>query len=187
MVVKTDTYFIVIDGEDKLNHKILSEDDIKRYCDGNECITYYAFIRHYDEFNEMGEKEETHYHLFIRLCSKYSKTTIINDIAKTLLVNTNIIHTRKLVKSVSGCIRYLIHADDENKKAYAIQDIISNDYNETLSLLSNGISTYDVDIEYLIDLVRSCKSLTQIYRELGMKKVRLYRSIINDLWKERCL
>ena len=187
MVVKTDKYFIVIDSIDKLNSKVISDNDIKSYCDNNDCIVYYAFIKHIDDINELGALEVPHYHLFIKLRDKYSKTTIINDIAKVLMCNKSLISTRKFVQSMSACIRYLVHADNPEKKEYDIKDITTNDWNETLSLMSKGVSSYDLDIDYLIDLVRSSRSLTQVYKTLGMRNTRTYRAIISDLWKERSL
>lgn len=183
MVSKSSYFHLVIERNDILNKKVISELDLNNYLKDNESIVFYAFIKHDKDIKESGELEREHYHLVLVLKNQYSKTTIINDIAQKLLINKNCIGSRK-IRDFVLMVQYLIHQNDKEKYQYDLLDIWTNDTNEVITIIMDGISQYDLDINYLIELVKSCDSITSVYRELGLKKTRLYRSIVIDLWKD---
>ena len=184
MVSKSSYFHLVIEKNDTLNNKVISEIELNDYLKDNESIVFYAFVLHNKDVKESGEIEREHYHVVIVLKSPYSKTTIINDIAKCLMINKNCIGSRK-IRDFVLMVQYLIHKNDKEKYQYDLLDIWTSDTNEVIGIMNEGISQYDLDINYLIELVNCCDSLTSVYKELGLKKSRTYRSILIDLWKDR--
>lgn len=186
MVSKNSQYHLVIEEYDKLNDKYIKDSDIKDYLEANESIIFYCFILHDNDTKEDGTLERKHYHISIQLNNPYSKTTIINDMAAKLLINKNCISSRK-VKDFVKSTQYLIHKNDKDKFQYDILDIWTNDTNEEFKIMFESVSSYEIDIDYLITLVNKSNDLSTIYKELGLKKARTYRSIIMDLWKDKYL
>lgn len=184
MVSKTSQHHLVIEAYDKLNNKNISERDISNYLSSQDNILFYSFIKHDKDINDLGELERVHYHLVIKYNNTYSKNTVINDIAKSLMVNRNIISNRIGLDFILS-VQYLIHQNNKEKYQYDILDIWTNDVNEMFSILYDSVSSYDLDIDYLLELVRDNQSISAIYKILGLKKVKQYRAIINDLWKEK--
>lgn len=183
MVSKSKFFHLVVEEYDKLNDKHISEFDLNNYLKDNECIQFYAFIKHDKDLNDSGA-ERVHYHLVIVLKTDYSKTTIINDISSKLLVNKHCIGSRRVFDFVL-MVQYLIHQNDKDKYQYDVLDVWCNDTNELFKILYEGVSSYDLDIDMIIALVNKSNSLATIYKELGIKKARTYRSLIIDLWKEK--
>lgn len=185
MVAKSKIFNLVLEEYDKLNDKHVSNVDIYNYLSDNDTnIEFFAFVLHDKDTNNEGVIERKHYHLFIKLVNSISKNTILKDIAKNLMVNVNCISV-EVSRNIVSSIQYLIHRNDKTKFQYDILDIWSNDYADLVSILNNGVSSYSLDIDYLINLIHESKSLTSVYRKLGMSQVRIYRPIINDLWKEK--
>jgi len=184
MVSKSSQYHLVIEEYDKLNDKIITESILNDYLKDNESILFYAFIKHDNDIDIDGVVERNHYHLIIKFRNPYSKTTVINDIASKLLINKNIISCRKCLNFVLS-VQYLVHQNDKDKYQYDLIDCWTNDSNEFMNCIINNVSSYDLDIDYLITLVNTSDRLETVYRELGLKNSRTYRSIITDLWKER--
>ena len=184
MVTKSSYFHLVIEKNDTLNNKVITELELNNYLKDNESIVFYAFVLHNKDVKESGEIEREHYHVVIVLKCPYSKTTIINDIAKCLLINKSCIGSRK-IRDFVLMVQYLIHKNDKEKYQYDLLDIWTSDVNEVIGIMNEGISQFDLDINYLIELVNSCDSITSVYKELGLKKSRTYRSILIDLWKDR--
>ena len=183
MVNKSSYFHLVLEEFDNLNDKHITELDVNNYLKDNECILFYAFILHDKDINESGEVERKHYHIVIVLRNPYSKMTIVNDISSKLMINRNCVGSRKIFDFVL-MVQYLIHMNNKEKYQYDLLDIWTNNVNELISIINDGVSQYDMDIVYLIELVRNSNSLSNVYRELGLKKSRTYRSINVDLWKE---
>ena len=184
MVSKSSYFHLVIEKYDTLNNKVITEQELNNYLKNNEVITFYAFILHDKDINECGELVREHYHLIVCLKNPYSKTTLINDISSKLLINKVIVQSR-LIKDFVKSVQYLLHKNDKEKYQYDLLDIWTNDTNEVIGIINEGISQYDLDIDYLIELVNCSSCITSVYKELGLKKTRTYRSIIIDLWKDR--
>ena len=185
MVSSGKRFTLVIEKYDKENSKVITEHDLYAYFKSNEDIyKYWAFILHNLDTDDSGELKREHYHLVIVLDKQLSSKSIINDIVRYLMVNPTIISIRRYDDVVKG-VQYLIHQNDKDKHQYDLLDIWTNDVNEMLSIILNSVSSYEVDIEYLIKLTESCKTLKQIYKQIGLSKSKEYRSIIIDLWRER--
>lgn len=176
-------FHIVIEEYDKLNDKHLTEQDINKYFLDSDIYRFYAFIQHDSDVNDSGDNERKHYHCSMVTCNEFAKNTILKDIASKLEINVNCISSRQ-VKDFVLSTQYLIHKNNKEKAQYNELDVWTNDTNELFKILFDSISSYELDINYLIKLVKSCNSIADVYRELGMKNARTYRSIIIDLWKD---
>jgi len=186
MVAKSNQFHLVIEEYDKLNDKHITESDIKDYLESNESIVFYCFILHDSDTKDDGTLVRKHYHIVVQLNNSYSKSTLVNDIVAKLFVNRAIVSSRK-IKDFVLSVQYLIHKNDKDKYQYAIFDIWTNDTNEEFKILYESVSSYEIDIDYLITLVNKSSDLSSIYKELGLKKARTYRGIIMDLWKDKNL
>lgn len=176
-------FSLVIEEKDINNNKDITEKDLIDYCCNNECVRFYALIKHDKDINEDGEKIRNHYHLVIYLTRAFSKNTILGDIVRTLSINKLIVSIR--VGDIIDSVCYLTHNECKgNKHKYSSLDIKTNDIYNLNSILSQHICLYVLSIDYLIGLVSRCSSLSEIYSILGLKDAKLYRSIVLDLWKE---
>lgn len=184
MVAKTSNWNLVIEEYDKLNDIHIKSDVLNDYLKNNESIVFYAFILHDNDIEEDGSTKRKHYHLVIHLNNPYSKTTILNDIASKLFINKECISAR-VCKDIVLSTQYLIHMNDKDKYQYQVLEIWTNDTNEEFKMLYDSVSSYDIDIDYLIELVNKSHDLSTIYKELGLKRARTYRGIIMDLWKDK--
>lgn len=178
-------YCLIIEEYDKENNKHITELDICNYLRSKEDdFKYWAFIKHDSDVDVDGEVKREHYHIVVVLNDKLGKNSVMMGFVKELMINPSCVSIRKCLDVVKS-VQYLIHQNDKDKYQYDLLDIWTNDVNEMMSILMNNVSTYEVDIEYLIKLTESCKSLKQVYMQLGLKRSKEYRSLVIDLWKER--
>lgn len=185
MTTTSTQFSLVIESEDTLNHKLITISDLKRWLLANEsAVMYWSIVAHDKDHNEQGELIRTHYHMVIVLRTPKANKTVINDIAKFLLINKNCISC-KVVTSFVKCVQYLIHYNDKDKYQYTVEDIDTSDRNDLLTTILESTSQYEFDFNYLFKLVRESNSLEVVYRTLGVKLVRTYRSVIMDLWKDK--
>ncbi len=161
---------------DTANNKNILESDLLALFDNNkDIISYYAFILHNDT-------EHLHYHIIIECRSNLAKNTIINMFAKELKCNRDIVRVLYVIDFVKEN-RYLLHIDDADKEPYLLNDITSNDIERFTDMIDKNIDINCITIEYLIDIVNSCDTLTHCYSKLGLGLSSKYRNIICDLWK----
>lgn len=185
MTTTSTQFSLVIEAYDKLNDRYISKADLKRWLLENEtAVIYWSLVEHDKDNNEQGELIRAHYHMVIVLRTPKASKTVTNDLAKFLLINKNCISC-KVVTYFVKCVQYLIHYNDKDKYQYDIKDIETNDINDLLSTILESTSQYEFDFNYLFKLVRESKSLEVVYRTLGVKLVRTYRSVIMDLWKDK--
>jgi len=180
---RSSTYHIVVEEFDKLNNKHITELDLNNYLKNEMRVAFYSFIKHDSDVDGEGNKERTHYHIVVALNTSYAKSTILNGFANGLSCNVDIVSARK-VKSFVKSVQYLIHKNDKDKFQYDYLDIWTNDVNELNMCLYMSASSYEVDIDYLFELVKRSSSLSEIYKELGLQKSKQYRSLIFDMYKE---
>jgi|LSQX01.1.fsa_nt_gb hypothetical protein len=97
-----------------------STEEIHKLIKGTECI--YRIINHNkDVFEETGELKKEHTHIVLSFKHQRKGSGII----KLLELEHNAY--LEPCRSLRQSIRYLIHADDENKANYSIEEIIHND------------------------------------------------------------
>lgn len=180
---RSKSWHIVLEEYDKLNDKHITEDDINNYLKDEMRFVFYAFIKHDSDVDSSNNKEHNHFHIIIICNTSYSKNTIISSFASGLFINRDIVSVRKM-KNVVLSVQYLIHMNDKEKYQYDLMDVWSNDINELHSIIFESASQYELDIEYLIELVKSCDFITDVYRILGLDKSKKYRSLLKDMWNE---
>lgn len=180
---RSSTYHIVIEEYDKENDRHITERDLSKYLESEMRIAFYSFIKHDSDVNEEGAKERVHYHVIIVLNSGYAKSTIISAFANGLTCNIACVSVRK-IKSFVKAVQYLLHKNNKDKFQYEYLDIWTNDVNELNLCLYENSSSYELDINYLYELCKCADCIADIYKALGIKKSRTYRSLIMDMYKE---
>ena len=84
-----------------------------------DAFTEYAYILHDMDTDENGELKKAHYHW----CGKRSTPAPISTVANALGVEQNAIEFCKRWKS---SLRYLVHADNQEKHQYSLDDLFAN-------------------------------------------------------------
>lgn len=134
-----------------------------------EFIDNYAFILHDKDFNENGEIKKAHYHVVIKL----SNNKTISALAKELKIGENYITPTH--KSYVKGLRYLIHADDEDKYQYDFEEVIGPLKKQLKKSLTADKDEADAVIE-LLELIEkhgelSMQSFVRIIASSGLWSV----------------
>ncbi len=80
------------------------------------------WCRHDEDVNEeSGELKKVHLHYVLKL----KTACTVSALAKRIGVKENMIEPVK--KSLNGCLKYLIHFDNDDKYRYEVKDVKSND------------------------------------------------------------
>ncbi len=82
-----------------------------------EFYSEYAYILHDKDIDEKGEIKKPHYHVII----KVKNAMTISALAKELKIGENYITPTK--KHIIHGLRYLVHADDEDKYQYSLDEV----------------------------------------------------------------
>lgn len=85
----------------------------------NTYFEKWAYITHDMDVREDGTLKKPHIHLYAKTCNACTVTAL----AKKLGIASEDI---EFVRSVKGCQRYLIHADNPEKAQYQIEEVITN-------------------------------------------------------------
>lgn len=147
---------------------------IKDFCEN--LGSFYAFVLH-----DRDKTEYIHYHIVIVLKVKCKKSTLM-ELFKTFfsLETLDSIEFERCTSVVSS-LRYLIHYDDLDKFQYTPLDIVTNnDYRFHSALLY----TEDLDIDFLVTIVKKYRSACGVMRVIGLEKYKKYRNVIKDLLDE---
>lgn len=140
----------------------------------------WAFILHDMDINEYGEKKTPHYHLYMETEKVTRVSTIINQLAKRLELDTLAISCDKC-NSTEGAIQYLIHLNDKDKYQYGLEEVKSNIEIDELSLIMSRPShTFNADY-ILYEWEQSDYNLRVFINAIGIERYRLYRNTIRDL------
>lgn len=185
MLVKSNRFAFVIEKEDKLNNKIISFEEITSYFNdlfNRGACTFYAIILHDKDFNADGEIKRPHYHIVFEMSSPKGDQTIAKDMAKVLLININVI-SYACALNFCGAIRYLTHLDNADKYQYSKSDLITSSEGE-YQMFVNQMDFLDLDISSLLNIIKSSKSLTDVYQTIGIGNATKYRWLIKDLLGE---
>lgn len=118
-----------------------------------ENIKEYAFILHDRDFNEVGEIKKEHYHVIIKFPSPRS----ISGLSKELNIKENYIEPTK--KSYVYGLRYLIHADDEEKFQYEINDVVG----PLKEQLKKSLDSDKTEADYVLEIMSIIDNLDYIY------------------------
>jgi len=185
MLVKSNRFAFVIEKEDKLNNRVLTIDEITSYFQdllNRGACTFYAIILHDKDFDSNGELKRPHYHLVFEMSSPKGDQTIAKDMAKTLMLNINII-SYACALNFCGAVRYLTHLDNPDKHSYSKSEVVYSSEGE-YQMFVNQMDFLDLDISSLLNIIKSSKSLTEVYQTIGIGNATKYRWLIKDLLGE---
>lgn len=90
-----------------------------------DTFSEYAYILHDMDTDENGELKKPHYHW----CGKRTSPTLLSTVANALGVEQNSIEFCKRWKS---SLRYLVHADNQEKHQYSLDNLFANFDVETI-------------------------------------------------------
>lgn len=170
-------YNVIIQYDDLKNNKVVKENDLIKYLETNTC--FYAFILHDKDVIETGEVKTKHYHIVLQLQDRKRKQTLLNDLARILNVEKNIISIDELI-NLNGSIRYLIHQDDINKYQYSREEILTNNIKKVNYAIDININ--DLTAEELIRAVKEMNyNKLRVMQYIGLELYKKYRLVINDI------
>lgn len=139
-------------------------------------IVKYYLIYHDEDSNNL------HFHFAITLnCQKRLKT-LLNEFESFLKIDRDYIGVESL-KSLSGMLIYFIHANEEHKKEYLVEDIISNDSEDIIFQLIDS-KQLEISTAVLIENVLRYSHDTDIMLSLGLNVYHKYRNEIKILREE---
>lgn len=145
------------------------------------CKEYYCII--HDKYIPEVEGDETwHFHFVIKTVDRKRTKTVINDIAKALEINENLI-TVSVVQNWSKACRYLLHLDNPEKYRYDLKAVVTSDF-EKYECYINYVDNGALSVAKIINLCESSSSLIEVFLKIGLNNSRNYRGLINDIWDE---
>lgn len=185
MLVKSNRFAFVIEKDDKLNNRALSIESLTSYFDNlysRGACSFYAIILHDKDFDSNAELKRPHYHCVFEMSSPKGDITIAKDMAKTLMLNINTI-SYSCALNFCASVRYLTHLDNPEKHSYAKSEVIYSSESE-YQMFVNQMDFMDLDISSLMNIIKSSKSLTEVYQTIGIGNATKYRWLIKDLLGE---
>ena len=150
----------------------------------------YHYIGHLKEIDfDTGTFKTPHIHCLYKKDKRCRLKTELLSLTNYLFDDSKYTHLISIDKWVDYelGIQYLIHKNDYNKQKYLPSDIVSSVDGNLLETLLNANSENKLSIAYIIDLIDSCRYLCDVYSKLGLFYSYKYRSLINDIWRERKL
>lgn len=141
----------------------------------NVCVRYYIIL--HDE-----NEENLHFHYACSLSSQKRLKTFLNDMNNFLALGINYIGVESM-RSLSGMLMYFIHANQEHKKEYLVEDIISNDNEEIIFDLID-MKAAEVTTIYLIEMVLRFDHDSDLMKYIGLTTYHKYRNEIKVLRDE---
>lgn len=168
-----------------INSPLKASDDklynaFKQFCK-TYCKEFYSIV--HDKYIPETEGEETwHFHFVIKTVDRKRVKTVINDLAKALEINENLV-TVSNVKNWCKACRYLLHLDNPEKYRYRLEAVTTSDldkYEAYINYVDNGALT----VAKLINYCEGSDSLIEVFLKMGLTNARNYRGLTVDIWQE---
>lgn len=181
-------YKLVIQYKDEANNRFILKEQLTEILDSLP-ISYYAFILHDSDYAIDGGQKTPHYHIVIRFTDSVQKRQIIGWFSGFLLCNKNLISVLPSSDLIHD-VRYLCHLDSDSKYRYPLVDVITSDKKVTNCILTNDLDnsclvTYKAfNISYIVNLVRTSKTLGDVFIAIGLSNSKKYAYLINCLWRQ---
>lgn len=188
-------------GEEFEDFDLICEYSLKLRAYLQSVCEEWAFILHFSDVPERETLEDCesdlekyyfglgkkipHVHFVFRSCKRTRLLTWIYRIAYAVGYEKA---QRNLV-SVENCkcfpfaIQYLTHYNHAEKFQYSVDDIVTNLTRKQLDFYYESDGTY-LDVETLIELVRTSSSQTEIIRRIGLETYMRFRYPITTIWLE---
>lgn len=143
----------------------------------------YAVVVHDLDIDAQGERVTTHIHFVYKATECRRLSTNLNEIATAIDVDPLSVSVDK-ASSVKASIRYLIHKDDPQKHQYAMGAIQHNWPTEEFEKLFADKARTEIDFDFLLDLIRRSRTITDVIAVVGLGSYRYWRPVIADMWKD---
>lgn len=144
---------------------------------------YYSII-HDKDLNDDGDLKIVHAHLVC--CSDYSLMlkSWLSFLGNVFKVPLNCISLQP-VKDFERALQYLVHANDNDKYQYSINDVLSNDF-DFFKFVANKEVRTNYDEASICDFINANPRVTMatLVKMFGMSFVSRNRWLINDLKAE---
>ena len=179
---------LVIQYKDESNNRLIRKEQLLEILDSLP-ISYYAFILHDSDTSIDGGLKTPHYHLVIRFSDSVQKRQIIGWFSGFLLCNKNLIPVLPSSDLIHD-VRYLCHLDSDSKYRYPLVEVLSSDAKVTNCILTNDLdnpclqSYKEFNMSYIVNLVRTSKTLGDVFIALGLSNSKKYAYLINCLWRQ---
>lgn len=145
------------------------------------CSEAYAIV--HDRYIKETEGEETwHFHYVIKTLDRKRCKTAINDIAKALEIDENLV-TCDEVKNWCKACRYLIHLDNPEKFRYDLKAVYTSDFSKYESYI-NYSDNGALSVQKIINICETSSSLIEVYLKIGLANSRNFRALIADIYHE---
>lgn len=176
--IKTSTVHIVIEYEDTHNHKTVKSNLLQ---DVLSKMGHYWLMLHDGDYNEQLEKKRNHYHVILTIKAPRQLKWYICTLCDFLNIKPNMI-TISVATDLLENIRYLVHADDNDKTQYDWNSVLTNDYGALVEAQNYIIN---VTTSLLLQFINKCETKQELCYLLGLTNFKKYLNVINALWVER--
>lgn len=191
------TWEIIVEQYDQVNNVKFEIEDIRnKYLDKDTAIEYYCGILHdKDTKQDTGELKHPHYHVVIYYRKEISKKQVLNRVSDCLMCGKSIITVQEKY-SLNSSVRYLTHEFElinvDNfrktyKHVYPRTALFTSDVLETKRIYETNTNSKEMSIELFSEIVQQSHNIYEVYQRIGIANARLYRNIIQDLWREHLL
>lgn len=156
-------------------------EDAESASDGDGVVEDNPVVAYYHAMN----LKVPHIHFVFRASKRTRLMTWIYRIAYALgydKAQRNLVSVENC-KCVPFAIQYLVHYNHAEKYQYSVSDIVTNLTQKQLQFYFESDGTY-IDVETLIDLVRTSDSQTDIIRRIGLETYMKYRYPITTIFLE---
>lgn len=153
-------------------------DDI---CDDLSANQYvYALIVHDKDIDNNGVLKTKHIHLVFECPKRHRLSFYIARLSEYFNVERNQVSVQ-VSNSFEGDIQYLVHKNNANKYQYDVKDIKTNmSCDELQDRLMRDIHK-EITARYVFEVVKSCRTKTNIIEKLGLGIYNLYYKAIGDM------
>lgn len=166
---------------DKTRQKDFDLDEITDELKKN--LFVYALIVHDKDTDKEGVLKKKHVHLVFECPKRHRLSYYLNRLTEMFNVGRDLISIQ-VSNSFDGDIQYLIHKHNEDKYQYKVTDIITNMSKEELDERLRVDIHKEITSVYLLDVVKNCRTKTDIQLKLGLGIYNLYYKCIDDFIKD---
>lgn len=167
----------------------MSIDDVADYVDkwsrgfGCDCSEWFV-IPHFLDVRDDGSLKTPHLHYVAKLKGRVRLKTSLNRIADCLGVSPCQVSIEKCTSYV-GCIQYLTHQNEKNKFRYDDDLIATNLERDILRAYLEAEVKKALDFDTLWEIVLKSRSMTEVYREIGLSMAVHYNQILKVMWNDK--
>lgn len=153
---------------------------IEDICDDLSAYQYvYALIVHDKDVDNQGVLKTKHIHLVFECPKRHRVSFYIARLSEYFGCERNQVSVQ-VSNSFDGDIQYLIHKNNAHKYQYPVNAIKSNMSKEELDERLVRDIHKEVTALYILSIVKTCRTKTDISLKLGIGIYNLYYKIVDD-------